>query len=66
MGQATTAMRCGSRRRSLLAGFMMSGTPHDVFSFLYFMVVLVLVTSTSVCTGMASVSRRMLRRIMYC
>ena len=37
---------------------MRSGTLHDVFSFLHFLVVLVLVTSTSVCTGMASVSRR--------
>ena len=36
MGQATTARRCGSRRRSLLAGFMRSGTPYDVFSFLLF------------------------------
>ena len=44
----------------------MSGTPHDVFSFLYFMVVLILVTSTSVCTGMASVSRRILWRIVSC
>ena len=32
VGQATTAMRCGSRRRSLLASFMKSGTPHDVSS----------------------------------
>ena len=34
VGQATSAMRCGSRRLSLLAGFMKSGTPHDVSSIL--------------------------------
>ena len=49
VGQATTAMRCGSRRRSWLAGFTRSGwakgpcsaAPHDVSSILYSMVVLV-------------------------
>ena len=47
MGQATIAMRCGSRRRSWLAGFMRSGrakgpcsaAPHDVSSILYSKVV---------------------------
>ena len=49
VGQATTSMRCGSRRRSWLAGFTRSGwtevpfsaAPHDVSSILYSMVVLV-------------------------